>query len=129
MQEMLKTWGWEKWFANTDAYCGKELYVRKGQWSSKGNYHYHKIKDETFYVIKGELRIDYFAKGNDFPTIAILSKGNSMRVEPGVRHRFTAMNIMGCHFIEASTTHREEDSYRCSWHEVRKEWIHFEEKK
>ena len=123
MEHVEKSWGWEKWFANNDLYCGKELYVRKCQWSSKGNYHYHKIKDETFYVVKGTLRIDYFAEGNKHPTVVILEKGDSIRVELGIKHRFTAMNLMGCHFIEASTTHREDDSYRCCWHDVREEWI------
>lgn len=115
IEQVEKTWGWEKWFANNETYCGKELFVRKGEWSSKGNYHYHKVKDETFYIIKGTLRLDYYAEGNDFSTTAILEKGDSFRVVPGIRHRFTAMNLMGCHFIEASTTHREEDSYRCFW--------------
>jgi mannose-6-phosphate isomerase-like protein (cupin superfamily) len=123
MEQVKKTWGWEKWFANTDAYCGKEIFVRKDKWSSNGKYHYHKIKDETFYVTRGILRLDMFMEGNDFPTTFTLEKGDSMRVVPGIRHRFTAMNIMGCHFMEASTTHREEDSYRCVWHDIRKEWV------
>ena len=125
IEQVEKLWGWEKWFANTESYCGKEIFVRKGVWSSKGNYHYHPIKDETFYVIKGTLRIDYYAEGSDAPTVVILEKGDSFRVVPGVRHRFTAMNLMGCHFIEASTTHREEDSIRCYYVGVEGEgqWI------
>jgi len=122
IEEVKKSWGWEKWFANNESYCGKELFVRKNTWSSKGNYHYHKIKDETFYIIRGTLRLDFFGEGNNFATTVILDKGDSFRVVPGVRHRFTAMNTMGCHFIEASTTHSEEDSYRCFWSED-EEWV------
>ncbi len=123
MKHVDKSWGWEKWFANTDDYCGKELFVKRGRWSSKGRYHYHKIKDETFYIIKGTLKLKVFLEGNDFPTTFVLNKGDSYRVKPGIRHKFTAMPFMGCYFIEASTTHRDDDSYRCSWDETRKEWI------
>jgi mannose-6-phosphate isomerase len=106
-----KTWGWEHWFANNSEYCGKLLYVREGEWSSKGKYHYHKIKDETFFVIEGGLRLDYY-DGDVYHSLE-LPRYASFRVPPLMKHRFTALTPEGCHFIEASTTHREEDSYRC----------------
>jgi mannose-6-phosphate isomerase-like protein (cupin superfamily) len=106
-----KSWGYEEWFENNDKYCGKLLTVIRQQWSSKGNYHYHKIKDETFYVIEGILLliiVDDKQKGS----VSIkLNKGESYRVKPGILHKFTALTYE-CKFIEVSTTHSDEDSYR-----------------
>ena len=58
MKRVEKTWGHELWIENNEKYCGKLLHCEKGKWSSKGKFHYHKEKDETFYVIKGILLID-----------------------------------------------------------------------
>ena len=113
MEKVEKTWGWEHWFANTARYCGKLLFVEIDKWSSKGAYHYHKIKDETFFVIDGTLRLDY-VEDDEFKTI-ILHKYESFHVPTQMRHRFKAISHNGCSFIEASTTHRDEDSYRVNW--------------
>jgi mannose-6-phosphate isomerase-like protein (cupin superfamily) len=119
MTKHEKTWGWEHWFANNDKYCGKLLFVRQNEWSSKGRYHYHKIKDETFFVVEGGLRLDYY-KDNEHHSIT-LGRYDSFRVPPEMKHRFTAATVEGCYFIEASTTHMEEDSYRCEL--VNGEWV------
>jgi mannose-6-phosphate isomerase-like protein (cupin superfamily) len=111
MHKVEKTWGWEHWFANNEKYCGKIIFVRHNEWSSKGNYHYHKIKDETFFVVEGGLQLDYF-DGNISKSV-VLGRYESIRLAPGIKHRFTAVTEEGCKFIEASTTHMEEDSYRC----------------
>ena len=120
MEKVEKTWGWEHWFINTAKYCGKLLFVRNGVWSSKGAYHYHVIKDETFFVIEGELRIDYVTYSGEFKTI-ILKKYDSFQVEPFIKHRFTAITEEGCKFVEAATTHSETDSYRVNWNEDK--WV------
>jgi len=115
MELVEKSWGWEHWFVNGARYCGKLLFVRKDEWSSKGAYHYHKLKDETFFVIEGELRLDYVTlQDEEFKTI-ILKKYDSFRVHQQMKHRFTAISEEGCKFIEASTTHRDSDSYRVNW--------------
>ncbi len=116
-----KSWGWEHWFVNNKLYCGKLLFVRKGDWSSNGKYHYHKVKDETFFVIEGALILDYY-ENDEFKSIA-LRRYEKFHVPPGMKHRFTSFTDEGCKFIEASTTHREDDSYRCEWDEEEKEWI------
>jgi len=120
-----KSWGWEKWFADNSLYFGKCLYVKKGKWSSFGNFHYHKIKDETFFVISGKLHLEYVIETEKEMEILtlILNKGDSFRVKPGVKHRFTSTSFLGCKFIEASTTHRDEDSYRCYWDENGNKWV------
>jgi len=117
-----KTWGWELWFANTARYCGKHLFVEKDKWSSNGKFHYHKLKDETFYIIDGSLRLEYESRHGAIVSI-ILNKGNSFRLMKDTRHRFTAVTDTGCQFIEASTTHRDTDSYRCSYDEETGEWV------
>ena len=121
MEKVMKTWGYEHWFVNTARYCGKMLFVEKGKWSSEGRYHYHKLKDETFFIIEGELQIDYVKDG--VTRTEILKQYDSFRVEQYVKHRFTAISEDGCKFIEASTTHRDTDSYRCHYDESEGKWI------
>lgn len=106
-----KTWGYELWFINNSLYCGKMLSIDKGKWSSEGRYHYHKIKDETFFVIEGILLLDWVDETNAVHTEA-LTKYKSFRIKPGIKHRFTTVSKNGCKFVEAATTHSEEDSYR-----------------
>ncbi len=106
-----KSWGSEIWFENNELYCGKLLTVLKDKWSSKGKFHFHKIKDETFYIIKGILHLqilDHTKRGTE---VIKLYEGESYRVKPNVLHKFTS--ITGeCKFIEVSTTHSDEDSFR-----------------
>lgn len=116
-----KSWGRETWFANNDKYCGKLLMVRPDCWSSNGRFHYHKIKDETFFVIAGRLRLDYQDLDGIFYRIEI-PEGGSFRVPSGMRHRFCGSGSY-CEFIEVSTKHMEEDSYRCEWDQEKEEWI------
>ncbi len=116
-----KTWGFEYWFVNDEKYCGKLLYVRKDEWSSKGKYHYHKVKDETFFVIDGVLLLDFYQDG--FRHSIELLRYESFNVPSGMKHRFTAESPDGCKFIEASTTHDEEDTYRCVFMPETRKWV------
>jgi len=115
-----KSWGWERWFINNEKYCGKLLFVRKDEWSSKGKYHYHKIKDETFLIIEGGLILDY-CEEKKFKSIT-LGRYESFNIPTGMKHRFTSATDEGCVFVEASTTHSDDDSYRVSWNKEKKEW-------
>jgi len=119
-QSRQKKWGYELWFANNEEYCGKLLCINQHRCSSDGAFHYHKIKDETFFVIEGTLELEYFENGI-FYSIS-LQQFQSFRVYPNVKHRFSTESKQ-CKFIEASTTHREEDSYRCEWDKEKGEWI------
>lgn len=118
-----KTWGTEIWFANNDLYCGKLLTVEPDKWSSEGNFHFHKIKDETFFVIEGSLWLDIGDDKTGDHQRLHLYENDSYRVMPGVRHRFTSARSSVCRFIEASTHHDEKDSYRCYYDEKKEEWI------
>ena len=105
-----KDWGYEKWFMNNELYCGKELYIKSRAQSSKGKFHYHKIKDETFFILGGKLILDYFFKESVYYKTVTLTKNCSFRIIPEMRHRFKG-GILGCKFIEVSTHHEDSDSY------------------
>jgi len=117
---VIKDWGYEKWIENNDKYCMKLLHCEDGKWSSKGKFHYHEQKDETFFVVSGELKIEVEIDG--VIRTFLLIEGNSFRVKPGVKHRFMSMGD-DCDFIEASTTHSDEDSIRCYWDFEKECWI------
>ena len=51
-----KGWGFEKWIVNCEEYCGKLLYFAKDK---KCSWHYHKIKDEVFYIQSGKILVKY----------------------------------------------------------------------
>ena len=54
VQLVAKVWGHERWLANDEKYCCKTLTLKKGYQCSL---HYHKLKDETFFVLDGRLRL------------------------------------------------------------------------
>jgi N-acetylneuraminate synthase len=75
------------------------------RWSSGGKYHYHKIKDETFFVVKGVLELDINESVyNVYPQ-------ETIHVKPFDLHRFRSENN-SCVFYEISTHHQEDDSIR-----------------
>lgn len=120
MKTVRKNWGHEIWIENNELYCGKEL-LSNGEWSSKGKFHYHPIKDETFYILKGILQLDVGLE-NGWINSTILREGDRMRIKPTIKHRFRG--IAGkCTFIEFSTTHKDEDSIRCYFNKEEKKWI------
>lgn len=74
----------EWWIVNDteNRYCGKFLFLFEGQRCPE---HYHRMKDETFFVVRGSLRMD--AGG----TAGILRQGDVFRVRPGTPHSFMAV--------------------------------------
>lgn len=110
-----KKWGYEIWIENNSLYCGKHLCVIPQKWCSV---HYHKNKKETFYIIKGELLLQYsdnlnleYWINNQSPTI-VLKEGDSFTLNTLIAHRFTSNKNTACDFIEISTHHDDNDSYR-----------------
>lgn len=97
---MPKVWGEEHWIVNKE-YCGKKLILKKGYRCSM---HYHKKKDETFYVIKGKVLMELGTKK------WVMNIGDSLHIPPGAKHRFTGLE--DSEIIEFSTHHEDEDSYR-----------------
>jgi len=96
-----KVWGREEWIANTDKYCGKFLYLEKGK---RCSLHYHKKKDETFYIFKGRVLMEINNKDK------VMKKGDAVHITPMMAHRFSGLEKSV--IIEFSTHHEENDSYR-----------------
>jgi|SRR3989338_1510869 len=99
-KEVPKVWGKEVWIVNR-RYCGKILVLNKGFQCSM---HYHKKKDETFYVLIGKVLMELGTSR------LIMHPGESLLIPPGAQHRFTG--IEDSEILEFSTHHEDEDSYR-----------------
>tara|TARA_R110000744_G_scaffold69541_9_gene141152 strand:+ start:1770 stop:2129 length:360 start_codon:yes stop_codon:yes gene_type:complete len=103
-----KGWGFEKWIVNNKEYCGKLLYFVKGK---KCSWHYHKLKDEVFYVQSGKLLVKYSDRDDlENADEIILNKGDNFHVYRGLRHQMMALE--DTELFEFSTQHFDEDSYR-----------------
>lgn len=103
-----KGWGYEKWIVNTDEYCGKLLHFIKGK---KCSWHYHKLKDETFYLQEGKLLVKYSDNDNlNEANEIILERGDKFHVYRGLRHQMFAMEDTD--MFEFSTQHFDSDSHR-----------------
>jgi mannose-6-phosphate isomerase-like protein (cupin superfamily) len=113
-KEVKKKWGKEIWVINNELYCYKILICDQNIWSSEGKFHYHKIKDETFVVTLGTLILEVIK--NDSIDKILMKQNDSYRIKPLTLHRFKAFSPV-CKFIEISTTHFDEDSYRLSFDE------------
>jgi mannose-6-phosphate isomerase-like protein (cupin superfamily) len=99
-KEVEKVWGKEIWLVNRD-YCGKKLILNK---SFRCSMHFHKLKDETFYILKGKVLLEIGMQKN------IMLPGDSILIKPGQKHRFTGLE--DSEIMEFSTHHEDSDSYR-----------------
>jgi mannose-6-phosphate isomerase-like protein (cupin superfamily) len=83
----------EWWIANQTehGYCGKFLFVFDGQTCP---YHYHRMKHETFFIMKGSLRMKVGEEER------ILREGDLLTMPPGVGHSFTGAGP--CLILEVS---------------------------
>ena len=103
-----KGWGYEKWIVNKDEYCGKLLHMIKGK---KCSWHYHKLKDETFYLQEGKILLKYSDEDNiEESKELILERGDKFHVYRGLRHQMFALEDTD--LFEFSTQHFDNDSYR-----------------
>ena len=103
-----KGWGHEKWIVNNEKYCGKLLFFEKGK---KCSWHYHELKEETFYIHSGKLQLVY-GYHDDFidADTVILKPGDKFEVPRLLRHQMKALE--DTEMYEFSTTHFDSDSYR-----------------
>lgn len=97
--------GFEEWGATiinciNREYCKKLIIMLPGQ---KHPVHHHKIKEETFHVLYGDMRINLNDEERENKS------GDLIVVERGVRHSFCSGN--GAIFEEISTTHYKDDSF------------------
>ena len=91
-----KPWGYELIWARTDRYVGKILHIEPGHVLSL---QYHKKKDESIYVLKGEitLRIQQGETLIERP----MKEGEAFHIEPKLIHQFEA--VVASDLLEAST--------------------------
>lgn len=109
MRVVSKPWGREEIFAENERYAGKLLYISPGQSLSL---QYHERKDETLYVLEGEVILLVGTAEN--MREMTLSRGQSYRITPGTRHRMRAEKA--CVLVEVSSPElddvvRLEDAY------------------
>ena len=103
-----KGWGHELWIENKPQYCGKLLFIKKGK---KCSWHYHKLKDEVFYLQSGKICLTFGETDNlEDATMVYLNPGESFHVPVGLRHQMYAYE--DSELFEFSTEHFDSDSHR-----------------
>ena len=103
-----KGWGYEKWIVNKEEYCGKLLHMIKGK---KCSWHYHTLKDETFYLQEGKILLKYSDDNNiEKAKEIVLCRGDKFHIYRGLRHQMFALEDTD--LFEFSTQHFEHDSNR-----------------
>ncbi len=102
-----KGWGEEIIIENNEMYCGKLLIFKKG---CKFSMHYHLIKDETWYVNKGEFIYRWIDTESAETVEQELKVGDVVRQRVGQPHQLIALT--DGEVFEVSTQHFDEDSYR-----------------
>lgn len=100
-----KEWGHEEWIVNNLKYCGKKLVIKQGY---RFSMHYHKAKEETFYILSGKVLAETEFEGKK--DSKLMTPGDVMHIKPFMWHRITG--IVDSEIIEFSTFHMDEDSYR-----------------
>jgi mannose-6-phosphate isomerase len=91
-----KPWGYELIWARTDRYVGKILHIEPGHCLSL---QYHNQKDETLYVLRGE--IVFRVKVGDELREIMMREGDGYHVTPLTVHQMEA--VTPADLLEAST--------------------------
>lgn len=103
VRRVEKPWGHEIIWAHTSEYVGKILHVRAGHALSV---QYHEVKDETVYLLSGEMK--YWVKLDPSGELEEqrLRPGDAYRITPGTVHFMEA--VTDCDVLEASTPHLDD---------------------
>jgi len=108
MKYVEKGWGWERWIVNCKEYCGKLLFFEN---EKRCSWHYHKLKDEVFYLQSGLMIVKYSEQDNiKEANQRVLNPGENFHVYRGLRHQMIA--LQDSELFEFSTQHFDSDSYR-----------------
>jgi len=103
VRRVEKPWGHETIWAHTDAYVGKILHIRAGHALSV---QYHEVKDETVYLLAGELKYWVAPSPGADHVDQQLVPGDAFRITPGTVHYMEA--VTDCDVLEASTPHLDD---------------------
>jgi mannose-6-phosphate isomerase len=98
IRTVQKPWGHETIWAHTDRYVGKILHIKAGQALSV---QYHERKDETVYLLTGEMKYWVQEQGADELRDVRLRVGEAFRITPHTIHYMEA--VTDCDVLEAST--------------------------
>jgi mannose-6-phosphate isomerase-like protein (cupin superfamily) len=93
-----KPWGHETIWAHSERYVGKILHINAGHELSV---QYHNRKDETIYLLWGEIVYRVQREGDDILDDVQLQLGESFRITPGTIHQMIA--VTDCDVLEVST--------------------------
>ena len=98
MRHVAKPWGHETIWAHTDRYVGKILHVKAGE---KLSIQYHEKKDETVYLLRGQMKYWVQLPGELALRDQLLVAGQSFRITPLTIHAIEAVTDIDV--LEAST--------------------------
>jgi len=98
IRHVPKPWGHETIWAHTERYVGKVLHINAGHELSV---QYHNRKDETVYLLSGEIIYRVGKDGGEVLEDVHLRIGESFRITPGTIHQMVA--VTDCDVLEVST--------------------------
>jgi mannose-6-phosphate isomerase-like protein (cupin superfamily) len=104
-----KGWGYEIIWATNDKYCGKIMVFEKV--GSKFSMHFHKEKDETWFVNNGRFLLRWIDTKTAKLNEQELKEGDTWHNPPLQPHQLVAMEPMSS-ISEVSTADSVEDNYR-----------------
>jgi mannose-6-phosphate isomerase len=87
VERVEKPWGHEVVYALTERYCGKVLFIKKGEQLSL---QFHRRKDEVIYVHEGRIELEVGEPGRT-PDVEVVGPGRAFRFKPGTVHRWRAL--------------------------------------
>lgn len=106
LRKVNKLWGSEQVLIHTDLYSAKIMILIPGYQSSL---HCHREKQETFYVIEGEMELDIENPAGELNTM-VLKQEEQITLYPHCYHRFRTKS--SAKVLEVSTRDKPEDNYR-----------------
>lgn len=102
-----KGWGSEDIWVTNDKYCSKFLHFKK---NARFSMHFHKEKEETWYVLNGDFAVEWIDTKNAKLTTQMLGAGDIWHNPPMLPHRLICLKEGT--IIEVSTPDSVEDNYR-----------------
>lgn len=104
-----KGWGYELIWATNDKYCGKIMVFEKE--GAKFSMHFHREKDETWFVNSGKFKIRWIDTANAQLYEKEISEGETWHNPPLQPHQLECL-VAGSSITEVSTPDSVEDNYR-----------------
>jgi len=102
-----KGWGNELIWETNENYCGKLMNFNTG---SKSSMHFHKDKDESWYILKGKFIVKHIDTRDATIHTKELNEGDTWRNRPLLPHQLIC--IEAGTIIEVSTADSVQDNYR-----------------